>query len=235
MRFFRKIKSIYNRLFGYPQLSLRQSDYDDYWQDKCGDNLGLANCFQSDRARWIADRVNEGESVLDVGCGDGAVLLQIKRHKKIRALGADLSEVALQFLSGKGVETIRLDLTEPNNITELPVADYVLLLEVLEHLPDPELLLELIFDKADKGLFFSFPNSGYLMHRLRFLFGRFPVQWRLHPGEHLRFWTYRDLLWWIRELGYDGKCEVDTYQGIPLLNRLWPSVFAEALIVKINR
>ena len=61
------------------------------------------------------------------------------------------------------------------------------------------------------------------------------MQWTLHPGEHLRFWTYRDLKWWLNELSLIDKSTVHIYEGIPLLNKLWRGLFGAGFIVKIEK
>ena len=61
------------------------------------------------------------------------------------------------------------------------------------------------------------------------------MQWALHPGEHLRFWTYRDLKWWLKELGFDKQSEVYVYEGIPVLNKLWKGLFGAGFMIKIKK
>jgi hypothetical protein len=109
----------------------------------------------------------------------------------------------------------------------------VLLLEVLEHMQNPEAFLENVKLICRKNIL-SIPNTGFLLWRLRLLFGRFPIQWKVHPGEHLRYWTYRDLVWWLNELGYSGRCNIHGYEGMPLLNKFWPSLFAQGPVVQID-
>ncbi|MEL6492939.1 MAG: methyltransferase domain-containing protein [Cyanobacteria bacterium J06621_3] len=228
--------SLFTRLlFSYPKLSLLETDYDDYWRSKRGGNLGYANKFQKYRASYIASRIEEKSTVLDIGCGDGAVLLDMQRQKQLEPIAADISDIVLDFLSSKGIKTIRFDTNDFSSISNLPKVDYILMLEVLEHMQNPEKFLKLISEKATKGVFFSFPNTGYIVYRLRFLLGRFPVQWRTHPGEHLRFWTYKDLQWWLNEMELSSKSNVDVYEGVPYLNRIFPSVFGAAIIVEVRK
>jgi len=229
-----KLKEIYRQITHYPKLVLEETNYDDYWKDKRGNNLGYANSWQKQRGDWIVDRIEEGSSVLDIGCGDGGVLLYMKKKKDFKAVGADISDIVLNFLDSKGIEVVKFDINDFNSISELPDVDYVMMLEVLEHMPNPEKFLKLIMKKAKRGVFFSFPNSGYISYRLRLLFGAFPMQWRIHPGEHLRFWTYRDLKWWLKELELYDKSEIYVYEGIPVLNRLWKGLFGAGFVVEIK-
>lgn len=218
----------------YPKLVLAETSYDDYWLNKRGNNLGYTNSFQEYRANYIAKNVEVNSSILDIGCGDGGVLLKMKEKKNFKATGADISDVVLRFLKNKGIDTVKFDINDFSQINSLPNTDYILLLEVLEHMQNPEKFLQIIKSKANKGIFFSFPNTGYISHRARLLMGRFPIQWRTHPGEHVRFWTYKDLIWWMNELNLFKDYEIEVYEGVPILNKLWKNLFAAAFIVKAS-
>jgi len=172
--------------------------------------------------------------VLDVGSGDGAVLLYLRGHKRIDIVAADLSQYALDFLRVKGIAVIKLNVNDESLSSALPIADHIILFEILEHMQNPERFIKSIEDKARKSIFFSVPNSGYLPYRIRLLLGRSFMQWRLHPGEHLRFWTLRDLRWWLAQLGYLEQTQLHVYEGIPGLNRLFPSLFGMAIVGEIK-
>lgn len=234
-----KIKEEIVNLFAYPTSRLEHYtvDYDEYWMDKRGDSLGKLSSWQKQRAdialRYMKD--TPLASVVDVGCGDGSVLAYLKNKEAAgKIIGVDVSSTALVKARLQGVETILVDKNFTEGIDVIPDCDYVLLLEVLEHMPEAENFLTSMLEKSKHGVFFSFPNTGYIFHRLRLLFGRFPLQWRLHPSEHTRFWTYRDLLWWLKVLGYKNY-KIHTYEGIPFLNKILPSVFAKGLFVYLPK
>lgn len=212
-----------------------QVHYDEYWRVKAGDQMGVPNSYQHIRAAWIADRIDRGASVLDLGCGDGAVLMEIRKRRPIDPLGVDVSKYALDFVASMGIPTLHRNLGGPECLDDLPVVDHILLLEVLEHMPEPEHFLQRALHKTRKSVFFSFPNTGYIHYRAQLLFGRFPVQWEIHPGEHLRFWTYRDLRWWLDELGYLKKTTIRVYKGVPGLNQVWKGLFGRAFICELLR
>lgn len=230
-----KLPTQFRRLiFHYPPLKLEQVDYDDYWKDKRRDKMGSITSFQRQRADWVLARIEPGSSVLDIGSGDGGVLLYITQHISIKPLAADISKHALNYLSSQGVQTIQLDPAALNDFSQFPEVDYVLLFEVLEHMPNPEQYLKQIEKKARRSIFFSIPNTGYFPYRIRMLFGSFVMQWRLHPGEHLRYWTYRDLKWWLSELGYTERSHVHIYEGVPFLNRIWGGLFGMGFVGEIR-
>ena len=100
-------------------------------------------------------------------------------------------------------------------------------------LKDLQFLIQLLNLKG-ATIFASVPNSGYLTHRMRFLLGRFPLQWVASPNEHLRFWTFKDLKWWFKYLNILEKVKIIPYKGIPILNKLKPNLFAQGLFILID-
>jgi len=209
-------------------------DYDNYWQDRRGNLLGKLNSYQKDRLAWLVDRVDQNDSVLDLGCGDGAILIGLKKLGFKNISGMDSSDVAINFLNSQDIRATKLVL-DPDKKAALPVFDHIILFEVLEHLPNSENVLIDTLEKANKSVFVSVPNTGYFPYRIRLLMGRFPVQWRLSPGEHVRFWTYKDFHFWLKCLDLDCDLEIRAYQGLPFFNKIFPNLFAAGIICRIRR
>lgn len=235
---YRNLRDAYSQLAARPVIKSETNDYDCYWQSKKGglspEKIGSLNDYQRFRASWIADRIETGSSVADIGCGDGAIIKALLLRKRIRPLGIDSSKVSISHLNANKIPSILADISHKDTVDIIPSCDHFLLLEVLEHLPDPERILKKLHSKVGKSIFFSFPNTGYFPYRMRLLFGRFPVQWRTHPGEHLRFWTYKDAKWWLKELNMAHLATIHLYEGIPLLNRILPNLFGAGIIVEIK-
>ena len=235
MEFILRIKEFIRLIFGkYPKLIL-DVNYDEYWDDKRNGCLGELNSFQKNRASVILKIIDDNSSIKDLGCGDGAILKFILKNKtNIRCLGADVSEHVLSSLAKYDISPLQLNLNDGEAVRCLELTDYTLMLEVLEHISNPESLLLAVLENTSRKVIFSIPNSGFIAHRLRLLFGSFPLQWRLNPSEHLRFWTAADLIWWLNELRLSKQSEVIYYEGIPILNKLFPKLFAMGIIVTID-
>lgn len=224
-------------MFLYPKLEIERVDYDAYWRSKRGENMGALSDWQLERADFVVRKLagQRGVTISDIACGEGAIAHYIGEKIGARKLlGTDVSEVALERARGFGLEATNLDIGLVEELKKIPEADYQILFEILEHVPHSEELLRAAYDKAGRGVFFSFPNTGFFVHRFRLFFGRFPLQWRLFPGEHVRFWTKRDLLWWLSSLGFKNR-EVYCYKGVPILNKLWPSMFAAGFVVFLKK
>lgn len=234
-------------VFVYPKMGERDEKYEKYWEKRLGPIhkwdrserqaqnrvpfMCGANSFQKKRAEMAAKYIEPDSVVMDIGCGNGGTLLHINGRKPLKKMiGVDFSLNVLAAAHESGIETIAADISKPEELVKLPAADYILLFEVLEHLPNSEEVLSWAADLARKGVFFSVPNTGFFTHRLRLLLGRFPLQWRVRPSEHLRFWTVRDMKWWLRQLGYRNYI-LKLYEGHPILNHFWPSLFAQGIWV----
>lgn len=237
-QFLFNLKKTWKLIFLYPQKTISASygDHDAYWEDKRKNNLGSLSKWQKQRADIALSYIDKegGVSITDIGCGDGAILSYI--HSKIpeaKLTGIDESQVALEKVREAGITAITANVADADIADVVPESDYLFLFEVLEHIPNPEHALKVLSKKAKKGICFSFPNTGYIAHRLRLLFGKFPLQWNVHPGEHVRFWTYGDVKWWLTALGY-SKYRIHVYEGVPILRTIFPGLFGMGIFVYIE-
>jgi methionine biosynthesis protein MetW len=216
-------------LFRYPAYRPADVSYDEYWAHR---DTGPLNVFQKARADFLLKHLHDGSSVLDVGCGDGRILSYLKLHQpSLRVSGIDASPKALAVARERGLDVHHGDVRDTISLGRAS-ADYILLLEVLEHMTDSEGLLAWAVAHAKRQVICSVPNTGFIVHRFRLLAGRFPLQWKAHPGEHVRFWTVRDMRWWLNSLGYHFT--IHMYEGVPILNRLWPALFAAGMVITIS-
>lgn len=228
------VKEFIVSLFRYPVMGAGDGGYDTYWTARRLTKERI-NEFQRDRIDLTLRYIDSGSSVMDIGCGNGMLLAQVHEQKKMaKIIGVDVSADALAFAQKNGLETIRANVSKRDERRGLPDADYILLFEVIEHVADSEELLRWAYAKANKGICISVPNTGFIGHRLRLLFGRFPLQWRVHPSEHVRFWTVRDMHWWLHQLGYAERAQVHLYRGVPWLSYLWPSLFFRGIFIYIE-
>lgn len=228
------------RLVAYPDTArVGVVDYDEYWDRKAQSGMGILSPWRERRARVFTALVKRGDRVLDLGVGDGALLAYMIEHAAIVGCGLDVSPKAVEFCRAHGLEVHLADINQP--IADAIAAafgadavfDHIVLSEIIEHLPDPESLLLALRPFARESILVSIPNTGFHQHRLRLLMGRFPLQWVVTPGEHLRFWTRADFHWWARALGFTIAHEA-AYQGTPMLKRVWPGLFAAAFVYQLR-
>jgi len=221
----RKITRGLQRIFASPTPQLDHLDYDAYWSTRSVDEV-------HPRFDLIARLVRPGSRVLDIGCGDGSLLLHLAATRDAAGLGVDISAIAVEHARARGVSCDVVDITDPAYRVPADI-DVVVISEVLEHIPDPEAVLQRIRSHGPDHVIVTVPNTGYLEHRLRLLFGRFPVQWLLHPGEHVRFWTVADFRTMASATGFTVRRVIPALGWFPMAT--WrPGLFASQIIYDLR-
>jgi methionine biosynthesis protein MetW len=146
----------------------------------------------------IADMIQPGGRVLDIGCDDGALLAYLARQKGVDGRGIELSQAQVNAAVRSGLAVIQGD--ADTDLVFYPDAsfDYVVLSQTLQAVSEPRRVLsELV--RIGRRAIISFPNFGHWRVRLQLLFrGRMPVTglldhpWYSTPNIHLC--TIRDFV-----------------------------------------
>jgi len=155
--------------------------------------------------RVIADMIEPAARVLDIGCGDGALLGYLVSEKGADARGVELSQSGVNACVGRGLSVIQGDADRDLDAYPLGAFDVVVLSQTLQATRNPRRVLETLVRIGDRAIV-SFPNFGYWRVRLGLLaHGRMPVtplldhQWYDSPNIHLC--TIRDFVALCSEMG----------------------------------
>ena len=122
----------------------------------------------------LAGLVPEGSRVLDLGCGDGALLSHLFRTRGCHGTGVEKDPASVIAAIGNRVPVIELDLDTQLGEFADSSYDVVVLSRTLQTVHEPELLLRQMA-RIGHRLVVSMPNFGLWRHRLRLLTGRMPV------------------------------------------------------------
>jgi len=175
-------------------MSVQEKSAEAYWKSG-GQTVGPYVYFKQE----ILNKLFESKkTVLDVGCGDGLTTSVIAKDNLV--YGVELSDTALIAAKAKNLKSIKHNLDEGLPPIEKKF-DAILLLDILEHLQDPNQLLNASINLMNEQtlLVVSVPNTMNLLTRLFFLFGRYvDVMDKSHKegeffSEHLHVFSKKKL------------------------------------------
>jgi methionine biosynthesis protein MetW len=213
-----------------PEFKNAGLDYDSYWKSRGW----TINPKLKSREKIMYSLIPEGSSVADVGCGNSRLPVELK-GKKVRVTVADISEKVLKGYEAFGVSSTKIDLEKVNEIKFAGHFDYMILSEVLEHVRNPEEIINALKKYTDRFII-TIPNTASYQFRYGLMFrGRFFTQWVYHPSEHLRFWSHTDFLDWLKAMGLEVEQAIPsegfTLRGLlPWIPRLWKNLLAYRLV-----
>src|SRR5271157_2501500 len=111
--------------------------------------------------RVIMDLIAEGSRVLDLGCGEGDLLLALRVRKKVRPEGIELSEACIQSCVAKGLFSVQHgDLDEGLGDYPDKSIDDVILTNTIQVLQRPMVLIREMA-RVGKRCIVSFPNFAH--------------------------------------------------------------------------
>jgi methionine biosynthesis protein MetW len=144
----------------------------------------------------IAELVPQGARVLDLGCGDGAMLEYLQRHRGCTGYGVEIDDANVLACVKRGVNVIQLNLDEGLALFGDASFDVVLQIDTLQHLRNAEVMLRETARVGRVGIV-AFPNFAHWPNRLSILQGRMPVTRRLpyqwYDTPNIRVGTHADL------------------------------------------
>ena len=143
----------------------------------------------------IARLVPPGSRVLDLGCGDGALLEHLMRERGCTGYGVELADANVLACLKRGVNVIQLNLDEGLAMFDDDSFDVVLQIDTLQHLRNTETMLVETARVGRQGIV-AFPNFAHWPNRLAVLRGRMPVTKRLpyqwYDTPNIRVGTFKD-------------------------------------------
>lgn len=153
----------------------------------------------------IAGLIPSRAKVLDVGCGDGALLELLQNSKDVDGRGVEISQRGVNECVARGLSVIQGDADTDLAFYPDKAFDYVVLSQTLQATRNPKAVLTELLRIGEHAIV-SFPNFGHWRVRLSlFLKGRMPVtrdlpySWYDTPNIH--FCTIRDFVELCKEVG----------------------------------
>jgi methionine biosynthesis protein MetW len=183
----------------------------------------------------IARLVPPGSRVLDLGCGDGALIAHLQATRACTGYGVEIDDAKVLACIKRGVNVLQLNLEDGLTMFEDDAFDVVLQIDTLQHLRNTETML---IETARVGRIgvVAFPNFAHWPNRLAVLQGRMPVTRRLpyqwYDTPNIRVGTHADFEVLARSCGLTIVDSFGLHQGQEV--RTLPNLMASTAVFKFS-
>lgn len=157
--------------------------------------------------------IKDNSNVLDIGCNDGQLSEYLSKNKNCNVIGIDKN------INGKNtnVKYLNYDLNLGLPDLNYEDLDYILFLDVIEHLHDPDFFLDKLYSKISNNekikVFISTPNISFIVIRFMLLFGYFNYGKRgILDRTHTRLFTFDS----FKKTIENSNFKIESIKGIPV-------------------
>jgi methionine biosynthesis protein MetW len=184
----------------------------------------------------LARLVPPGSRVLDLGCGDGALLHHLETHQGCTGYGIEIDDQQVLASIGRGIEVIQLNLDEGLALFEDQSFDVVLQIDTLQHLRNTEIMLQETLRVGRVGIV-AFPNFAHWPNRWRVFTGRLPITPRLpyewYNTPNIRVATWTDFLGLLRKNQMRVLDAFGLHDG--RVCRRWPNLLSSTAVFQFTK
>ncbi len=185
----------------------------------------------------IEEIVSEGARVLDLGCGEGDLLLALKRYRRVKGYGIEVKEEKVASCVEKGLEVHHGDLESLVGIYPNDSFDYVILSRTIQEIRNPQHVLREIV-RIGRQAIVSFPNFAHWKIRFHLMFKgtapknpALPYEWYNSPNVH--YLSIKDFYKFCASHGIE-VLRAEFFTGYSKVS-FWPNFFAEEALFLIKR
>jgi len=187
----------------------------------------------------ISGWIQPGARVLDLGCGDGALLAHLAATRSVRGYGLEIDDDEVEAAIARGVNVIQADVDDGLKDFATDAFDYVVMTQTLQALARPDEALEEML-RVGRTCIVTFPNFGHWRVRAAMLGGRMPrtkalpSQW--YDTQNIHLCTTGDFEALCAERGWQltRTAYLDAAHRHSLRTRLNSSLFCEIALYMLR-
>jgi len=189
----------------------------------------------------ISEWVEKNAHVLDLGCGNCALLAYLRDTRQVTGYGLEIDTKNIVHCLKIGINVIDTDLNKGLLDFADNSFDYVIMSQTLQAIHRPDLLLQEMLRVGREGIV-TFPNFGHWFCRLRLVLGgtmptsrALPDEW--YETENIHLCTLRDFekLCKAQNIEILQRAVVDMTHRTRWLMQLWPNLLGEIAIYRFRR
>ena len=202
--------------------------------------MSLSKKLRSDLAT-IQSWIKPNSRVLDLGCGDGTLLAQLKHSHNIHGYGLEIDQHHIVECIKKGVNVIGQNMDESLANFKTDSFDMVVMTQALQAVHYPDHVIDEML-RIGKECIVTFPNFAHWRCRFYLLMkGRMPVSknlphtWYNTPNIHLCTFKDFEALCHRKSLSILHRTVVDVNANDSWVSRMLPNLFGETAIYHITR
>jgi len=189
----------------------------------------------------IADWIQPGSRVLDLGCGDGALLRHLQETRSVNGYGLEIDPANIVACLHNGVNVVQMDLDEGLSDFDTNSFDYVVMSQTLQAVLYPDQLIDEMMRVGREGIV-TFPNFGHWRLRYHLAFkGRMPMSsalphsWYNTPNIHLCTIKDFEALCRTRNLRILERLVLDHSHRRRMPSKLLPNLLGEIALYRFRR
>lgn len=189
----------------------------------------------------ISEWITPSARVLDLGCGDGALLAHLRASKSITGYGLEIDRDNIVKCIDNGINVIQTDLDRGLLDFDEGSFDFVVMTQTLQAVYFPDRLLDDMLRVGRQGIV-TFPNFGHWRPRFYLtLLGRMPVSralpnaWYNTPNIHLCTIKDFEALCDQKAIRILQRSVVDHAHRPVSFGRAWPNMFGEIALYHFQR
>jgi methionine biosynthesis protein MetW len=188
----------------------------------------------------IGDLIKPDTRILDLGCGDGALLSHLARSRGVRGYGLEIDPANVAACVSAGVSVIQADLDEGLADFADGSFDYVVMTQALQALARPDLAVAEML-RVGREAIVTFPNFGHWRARWAIMNGHMPMtpalpaQW--FNTENIHLCTVADFEDLCRKSGWTvlERVLLDRAHRRGMAIGLLPGLFCEIALYRLRK
>lgn len=157
--------------------------------------------FVKTKFKQVAKFIPENSKILDIGCGNGSIRNFLKNSDYY---GIDGNKTDIQNLAKQGIKARQIDFNKDKIPFEKEKFDFILLLDILEHVANPsELLNEVKKRLKETGkVITTLPNDYHILNKIRFLLNKHLTEDPFAPYGHMHYFPIKSGEKFLKQNGF---------------------------------